>query len=781
MALMFKRIMIVTHNVQFAIDAKRSLEQFGGYAVTTMTDTMNALERLRTQPHNLVLLDVENIEIPGIEMVSYIRKVQSEIAIILAPDLPDVREMKEATGVQAVINIPISIRQLIPVLEGAVQDMFESLPDTTQAPAVYAAQETVYIETLVDELLDEDTPYFTSRQVRAQKSNMPELDDDDDNRTVERTSALEFRIESKPEGTKVRFVPPEDTQGDRSLELFRKLAQEEPPMPNLGESGTVRDLAKSASQSEIIIADDDELEETELQENSPSEAQADPIPVMLVLQTALDETTPIEAISLKTLYDNIQDRLPGDKQAIRPLPSWIKEGEKFVREPNFLPDNLPSFDTQRPLEYTSTTTQPSESASVLSNPQDMETEVIDIDTSHMVVSELTLIDGVEDADDIEDVNEQLDDPTSFEEAETEPEEDTEDEEEYSTSPVDAVDEDLVEVEEVAPDDVSVDEEVDEDELESASTQDEIAEDSYVAQLAVTLTQVTTELTAEATILTRDNNIVAYSGDMPIEDIQDLRDVIHNDWSAQRENARIRFITLPSSGKDYMLYSIGTVGNFTLSMVFIGTKQLRVIRRQGQKMINALEAIPEEIDEVEIEVTQDEIDSSPVDALESEDVPAEEMLVDDTADMSEIIENDEALSTLEIPQVKDEDSEPLEPIDVGPKLPYTFIWLLDDPMLELSESVARQLVFWLETQLNSLYWTVYKLEVHADFIYLYADIPGEANPSELIRGLMNRSKKIALSEDETLPEDLWADAYLVLTPGRDMTDREIQRFLNFARF
>ena len=46
--------------------------------------------------------------------------------------------------------------------------------------------------------------------------------------------------------------------------------------------------------------------------------------------------------------------------------------------------------------------------------------------------------------------------------------------------------------------------------------------------------------------------------------------------------------------------------------------------------------------------------------------------------------------------------------------------------------------------------------------------------------MARSQRIARWEDQTLPEALWADAYLVLQPGRDLAARELQGFLSFAR-
>ena len=90
------------------------------------------------------------------------------------------------------------------------------------------------------------------------------------------------------------------------------------------------------------------------------------------------------------------------------------------------------------------------------------------------------------------------------------------------------------------------------------------------------------------------------------------------------------------------------------------------------------------------------------------------------------------------------------------------------------------MFWLEVQLNSLEWTIKRLDVHQDFVYLRADVPGRVPPEQLMRTVMERSRRIACSEDRALPEDLWADAYLVLQPGRDISERELQSFLQFAR-
>ena len=117
------------------------------------------------------------------------------------------------------------------------------------------------------------------------------------------------------------------------------------------------------------------------------------------------------------------------------------------------------------------------------------------------------------------------------------------------------------------------------------------DDPYIAQIALSLTQMSLELTAEATLLTNEDEIVAIAGELEPNEVEEIRDEIADDWDADSNGSRVRFVTLESSGKDYMLYSRRTVGDFTLSMIFAGDTALRDIRRQGKRLLDALEAVP----------------------------------------------------------------------------------------------------------------------------------------------------------------------------------------------
>lgn len=273
-------------------------------------------------------------------------------------------------------------------------------------------------------------------------------------------------------------------------------------------------------------------------------------------------------------------------------------------------------------------------------------------------------------------------------------------------------------------------------LPAPETSDEsaIPEDPYIAHLALHLTQVSLEVSAEGTLLTSANEVIAYAGHLSQDDALELRDVVANDWNANPEGARIRFVTLPGSGRDYMLYSIRTVNDLTLSMIFAGTTPLRVIRQQGQKLIAALEAIPE----------------TAVEALLPPPVEAAPPLA-------------------------------VEPVYDEPLSAYACVWLLRDPENSLNNSVAQAITAGLTMQLRELRWKLDELQVHEDFVYVLVGIPGEKLPNEIIRELKRRSAEIAHAQNPDLtPQLLWADAYLILTPGRTLSTEEILEFINFQR-
>jgi hypothetical protein len=265
------------------------------------------------------------------------------------------------------------------------------------------------------------------------------------------------------------------------------------------------------------------------------------------------------------------------------------------------------------------------------------------------------------------------------------------------------------------------------------------DDPYIAQIALSLTQVSLELAAEATLLTSNDQIVAFAGNLSQDDVEELRATVPMDWSTNPDEARIRFVTLNRSGEDFMLYSRKTVNDLVLTMIFSGSMALRDIRRQGRRLIEALESVP---------------DVTP-------DTPA--AAVPDVATMTGEMSAVEPAAAVETIQ------------------PFTYLWLLRDPDMTIDDRTARAIVAGLNLQLGELGWQVWALRAQGEYVYVHADVPGERPAYEVIYDLKRRAGEIAHAQQPNVRADtLWADSYLVMMPGRELDSDEIDQFISFER-
>ncbi len=645
MSIAVKRILLITRNVQFAIDVKRALESLGEYTVTPVTEARNAIEQLRRKPHHLVLLDIENLAIAPAVMIDLIRARQGEIAIVLAPDIAAVHDLARRFRAQGVVDVPASTRSLIPILEGSLSDMYDAQPQTMRLPAVDVREDTVHIEAIVDDLLgDQPPPSYTLRRLQASYRLLhPDEDSGDAGAALD---AVELVIESDDDGETIRYRHAGSQDYGESDSTGRTFGgEEDTPISGPGEQSTVRDLAHAVTKT---ITDTSAHATT-----VPARNAEDDLALGRVLREALDESASLDALSSLSLFDNLQS---SDQRDTPQRPSWIKDSEKFVREPSFLRERLPPLDTVPPLEQTTAKSE---------------------------------LDGTE-----------------------------------SRADTDAATREPVDGEAGGTTQNSA------DSANASSLLTRRINDPYLRQLAVTMTQMMTELTAAATVLTRDDALVAFSGDLSLEDFKSIRDTINDDWTAEPNRARLRFLAVTQTGKEFMVYSKGTIAGLTMTLIFAGNKPLSAINQQGDRMRNALALVPNDTGRLE--------DEAPT-ALSAE-----------------------------------------AQLDRSTAQTLAFVWLVSDPEIRLNEVVAKQLVFWLEVQLNGLGWIIHRLDVHQDFVYLLATVPVGTAPEYLVRDLMERSLRIACSEDKALPADLWADAYLVLQPGRDLQTRELGSFLQFAR-
>lgn len=754
MALVATRVLLINQQLRFSVEIKRALEQAGAFDVAPFTSAEAALDYLRQYPQDVVIADLLLPDISGAELVFRLRAIQPDIAIIATPDHPDANAIVRDLELQGLIDVPFSVREIVPLIGQAVSQMRDILPDTAQAPPLREDSETL----LITPPEAPDTPEFSSLSsvlVKMGGFDTPEGGDtlQFDSQEMMPDTLPEFETTAQRSGETIEFVvndsaedvsrgvSEDDDPTDRvDVSLFQRLAAEEPPMPLLEENGTVGDLMNGVSKinyGEVVAFLRDEggaalgrvgeyVDNLKAAAALLDDESTQKILAQVILETALDETSPVEAFSINELLNNIRTQLPQHQRDVHPLPSWFEESARYTAEPDFLPE----LDQTGDLSIQ--TTRPHTMEGIEQDVNNLETDRLQLTRRSRPLRP-----------------EELQPPDVLPEIPSLVIESSLDDEDTGVMQPDEVEMHRTDFEQL-----SVSDELQEDtpavgQAPVRPLLSESEEDPYIAQLALNLTQVSLELTAEATLLAREGKIVAYSGTLPEEDIEDLRSAIADDWETNPEEARIRFITLPSSGKDYMLYSRKTLGNFTLSMIFAGTMPLRVIRRQSDRLSSALAAVPE------------------VREAEPPDVT--------------MIGLPEMVQVAELPLLP-ERAVPLPPkLDVGPLTAFNYLWLVRDPDMPLSTEVAQAVLAGLDSYLTGLGWEIKTFRVHEDYIYLLVDAPANPAPDEVIRDLMRRAADIAARKDPAfLVDTLWDDSYFVLTPGRELTVEEVQDFINFVR-
>ncbi|MFN8375964.1 MAG: transposase [Anaerolineae bacterium] len=652
-------VLIIHPRLDFVVTLKQALERAGAYDVHPFTSADTAVDYLRYHPQDVALVDMNVTPIGGLELLRLLRVVQRDLAIVISPHQPDA--LLSQLGVQGSVDMPVTARQLIPLLDSAMAQMSGE---------------------------DDDTDKLTMTRPAAAPSVLPE--------EKRKETAPAKPAEEKP----VEIVVPDSSvPTPENPSAFHRLAAEEPPMPTFEESGTIRDLRTGVSEenyrevvsmlnksrplakrpvsrtgdmkTEVLPASGDSFSETDTTEN---------IPAQVILESALDETTP-----LSLALSNIQKQLA--------------ESNITIAEPDFLAeiedadDDMGTSDTQpTPAEAEEEATPPEAAKPPMTLPEAPPViEAIEEPEAQSYTRPLS-------ADEIRELAADFEKLAAFD---------------------------------LLPDDVQVPQ-VPEELREEAP-------DPEIAKLALRLTQASLELAAEATLLAKNYRIVAYAGSLPREEVEALREAVANDWHANPSEARIRFTTLPSSGKDYMLYSRRTEGDYTLTMIFGGALPLSAIRRQGQRLVEALSAVPE----------------APIVVVEPEPPVVEEA-----------------------PQ-QVEEAAPSK--YSGPITAYTCLWLLRDVDNTLSIGTRQALTSGLRWQLGKANWAIKGLEVLEDYVYIFADVPGELPGQEVIAELKRRAAEIVTTREKMLAADrLWLDSYLVITPGRELSQEEIQQYIRFAR-
>lgn len=708
------RVLILTNNVQFSMQTAQALERAGAFKVAPYASVENALMSLQHAPQEVVLLDTSLAGLNAEAFILKVREIQPDIAFILLPESAANQQLVTKLNLHGVADVTWTARRLLPLIKAAQRRVYDDQPKTAQVKAAPPPAKPTQ---------DEST-----RRISA--LNVPGDD------------PVEFLLSDAADGeTRVEVITPDDSRG---LEVFKKLLDEEPPMPSFEESATIHDLRERLVNSALlrdiggIARDMDEDYDTPQSSGTGRPPEIDETnTAAIILASSADDSTPLDAFSLEAFLISINEKLKPAGKAVQPLPSWVQESEQYIREPDFLDDDLPGIiSPSTPLEYTSSITTPSKPVPDVPAYNEMETERSQPVIRSYPVSEEEVVEAAA---------ELLPPPSTYEtylgDEEVQPldlppellTDLATDKTEGTTRDLPVTSLAAASPAELPP----LEKEAETNRtptvpLPSAPTAAE-GELAYIEQLTVTLVQVSLELTAEATLLVRDGQIIAHDGVLPLDDVRELFQQTGQNWEAEPLQGRIRFVTMPASGQDFMLYSRGMETGVTLCLIFAGTLPLYTIRRQGKRLAEALAAVPAPplaytgLEETVVEVVEEE----------------------------------------------------LEDVETGEMLPFTYLWPVRDEAISLLPQSRDALFEYYQRQLPKRGWQIQAMEIQEDYIYLAVTHPATQSASERVQDLQRRAATV-IDRVQGNAAALWADSYTVLIPGRALTIDEIQDFLEFVR-
>ncbi len=111
----------------------------------------------------------------------------------------------------------------------------------------------------------------------------------------------------------------------------------------------------------------------------------------------------------------------------------------------------------------------------------------------------------------------------------------------------------------------------------------------VSVAAQHLTRLTLESSAQAALITRNNELWAYAGGLSQSAGKELAQTVARNWDGQKGSDLLRFIRLESTRAEHMLYATRLAPGIVLALVFDAETPFSTIRSQANQLINTIGA------------------------------------------------------------------------------------------------------------------------------------------------------------------------------------------------
>jgi REP element-mobilizing transposase RayT/DNA-binding NarL/FixJ family response regulator len=115
-----------------------------------------------------------------------------------------------------------------------------------------------------------------------------------------------------------------------------------------------------------------------------------------------------------------------------------------------------------------------------------------------------------------------------------------------------------------------------------------------------LTRLTLESSAQAALITRDNQLWAYAGQLSQDAAQELTRTVQRYWDRESNSDLLRFVRLEATEQSHMLYATQLSPDLILALVFDGETPFSTIRSQAGRLASSLSSSPSSTQTVQLE-------------------------------------------------------------------------------------------------------------------------------------------------------------------------------------
>jgi REP element-mobilizing transposase RayT len=115
----------------------------------------------------------------------------------------------------------------------------------------------------------------------------------------------------------------------------------------------------------------------------------------------------------------------------------------------------------------------------------------------------------------------------------------------------------------------------------------------VNRAAQHLTRLTLGSSAQAALITHNDELWAYAGQLPQSATRELADTVARYWDRQEENDLVRFVRLASTEAEHMLYATRLAAGMVLALIFDAETPFSTIRSQAGQLVRSLADTPAE--------------------------------------------------------------------------------------------------------------------------------------------------------------------------------------------